>query len=215
MKIFDSKRFLGFLFLAMGLAWLVIPLVAWSIIGLDGFDEVPARITEITVSQSVYVEYTYQNEHYTARSNVYNSNMRVGDELRVYVDPDDPQNIYAQGTNIIFIVFASLGTAFLAAAAILLALTARRKRKKEELLAHGERAEATIMEVARAPLVKINGRSPYQIICCVSDSSGYATRYKTGYLTRDPSAALAGRQTLPVYLDPDDKENYYIALEEI
>lgn len=64
--------------------------------------ETTAIVTDIVSSSSdsntyapVY-SYTYEGQDYTAQSRVYSSNLKMheGDEVKFYVNPDDPQTYY-------------------------------------------------------------------------------------------------------------------------
>lgn len=221
MKIFSAKKFVGIFFLIFGLIWLAGSLLAMFATDFGSYDEVSAVITDIIDggysddSPDVYVEYEYNGVRYSGRSNYYSSSMRIGDEMRIYVAPDNPNEFFAKGTETIAVVFAVLGLAFFLAGAILLLSTIQKRRKEEALKSSGERIDADITGIERVSHVRINGRNPYRILCKVTTPSGAVYEYKTGYIRQDPSGTLSGLRTLPVYVDTYERDKYYIALEEI
>lgn len=81
-------------------------------------DEVTATISEIHVSHvhnkkktTVTVTYTYNNENYEKKLNFYDFTMSEGKQLTLFVNPEDPTQIFAGKREYILpIVFIVLGS---------------------------------------------------------------------------------------------------------
>lgn len=56
----------------------------------------------------VYVSYTVDGQSYTSLSNVYSSSYRVGKEIKIFYDPNDPAVIRGDG-KLLGMIFAGIG----------------------------------------------------------------------------------------------------------
>lgn len=62
--------------------------------------------------------------------------------------------------------------------------------------------------------VTVNGRHPYIAVLQYTDESGRLLEFRSSSMMQDPTAQLAG-QLVPVYVDRDDPENYYVDLQSV
>lgn len=75
------------IFIAMGV------LINTSLQGYKNYIDINATIVEITDEQEVYVQYQVDRKVYTSKTNTYSSSYKVGQELQVAYNPNDPSEV--------------------------------------------------------------------------------------------------------------------------
>lgn len=166
----------------------------------------------------VIVQYEVNGRTMEARLDSYDSSMYEGDEVAIFYDPQNPSNISATSQQIANWILLGMGVIFTLIGGGLTITKLKGKSKKESLMQNGECVGAEINEVQLNRGYRVNGRSPFVIICRWRDpQSGEYYLFGSENLWYDPRPILAEKQltTLPVYLDPQNYKRYYVSTEEI
>ena len=101
------------------------------------------------------------------------------------------------------IIFGSVGAGFL--------FSNRRKQlRRDGLISNGYYEIATVVSVERNPMLRINGRQPYIVVCRI-ERDGVLHEYRSDSLFSHPG--LNDGDLIPVYLDPQDEKRYYVDVE--
>ena len=101
------------------------------------------------------------------------------------------------------LMFGGFGVLFGGLGAWMAWLPIHRDRVVARLLDHGTLTTARIEDVTQDRRFSMNGRHPWVIRCSWTDPDGrirYCNSENTWY---DPTPYLEGRETLPLYYDPD------------
>jgi len=107
-------------------------LILFAMGSAKDFVPTTARITDITVDDEVYVEYVVGSQRYNEKTNSYSSSYRVGQELKIKYNPDDPHEI-VDGSMTFGYVVTGIGLVMLVAAIYSLVNNFKKKKAYEEL----------------------------------------------------------------------------------
>ena len=110
-------------------------------------------------------------------------------------------------------VFGLTGLVLAVSGGTCLVLERRKKRVQRELLARGQVVMTQFLQARANPSVQINGRWGYEVYCGYGDGMGTQHIFKSGLVWVDPTPFLQDVQ-IPVYVDGDNFERYYVALDE-
>lgn len=135
----------------------------------------------------------------------------AGDSVQVLYDPASPHD--AKINSFFELWFASLilgllGLVFAGIGYGLIIAGIRRAALIKKLLASGQKVEAAVKQVALNTSIKVNGRSPYQIICEYNDG-GEVRVFTSDDIWFDPTEYLK-EQKISVYVDPANHKKYYV-----
>lgn len=135
----------------------------------------------------------------------------IGDTVPVIYDPVSPVHAEINSFfNLWFgpLVLGFLGMVFTAVGSGMIIVRIHRAGMIKRLLATGQKIEVPVKEIIRNTTLKINHRSPYQIICEYNDG-GMVRVLKSDYIWFDPREYVK-TPNLMVYMDPVHHKNYYI-----
>jgi Protein of unknown function (DUF3592) len=138
----------------------------------------------------------------------------VGDTVEVLYDPDDPEDAKLAGFFNLWglsLIFGALGAAFTGVGGYLVHRTRAPSREDIQWLRrHGRRVQGRSPRVVEGDVV-VNDQSPYVIEIDVHEPMrGPARVLRSEYLWFDPAEYLKDRETVDVYIDPEDLERYYV-----
>lgn len=166
----------------------------------------------------VYVNYTYNGQQYNrVQIGFYSSSMYEGKEIALYCDPQHPERVVVQGSDIIAAaIFAVLGIIFFGVGMTLIISSIRRKARKKKVRENGRALYATVDEINRSRNVTVNGRHPYVVFCSYRDDYKDITyRFKSDYLWVNPEPVITVGSTIKVYVEADNYKNYYVDAESM
>jgi hypothetical protein len=136
----NSKKIVLSMFAVIGLIFMVVGAVVCSNVFSYG-DKVgtTAIITDFETYQDyangrmhtrhkTHITYDVEGHSYTNVVHMYSSSWNVGDEIEIYYDPVDPQNVGSKDTDFVFLVIPCLGVLFFCLGSIVL-LADRKKQK--------------------------------------------------------------------------------------
>lgn len=160
------------------------------------------------ISYSVFIEYTFEGMQYDNMLGYYSSGMHKGQVVKIYVDPESPNNIRSNSllAEILMIV---LGLPFTIFGMCFVVSSIRKAATKKRLLCDGEQMIGTITYVALDKSVRINGRYPYKAEVEVIDPmTGEKYLYSSEGIMQDITW-LTG-ESVTVYVDAADRSCYYV-----
>lgn len=138
-----------------------------------------------------------------------------GEQVPVLYPPDNPNRARIESAFSLWggaLIVGALGAVFALIGGGLALVPFLSRRKAKQLLAGGRRIEAAFQGVERNTSVHVNGRHPY---CIISQWQNPVTSevhvFRSGNLWFDPTEYI-DRQSIPVYLDPDNPRRYHVDL---
>lgn len=141
------------------------------------------------------------------------SHFNLGEEISIIYLPDDPQRatinnflgLYGAGT-----ILGVMGLAFASTGLIPLYFIRRRANRDQRLKRDGMPINVKISEIVVNTNVRINHRSPYQIIADYHDTlNNRLIRYKSGYIFYDPTPYI-NKELVTVYVNKKNPKIYYL-----
>ena len=105
--------FFGIIFALYGSSVAIYYIKKRNLLSHEG-EQVTATITSIRGRRKhrrVYIRYIFNNEVYEAKLGYYSSSMRIGDDVELYINKDDPEDyIYAgNGPIVLGVIFIVIG----------------------------------------------------------------------------------------------------------
>lgn len=170
-------------------------------------------------SRSYYpiVKYKDQNgTEYSFKSNFYSSDMYIGKQVDVYYNKELPgkaELLMPDWFIAIFLLFPFAGAVFLFVGLVMLLKKRKMVKLKAYLLQYGQVVKADITNIYQNTGLKVNGQSPYLVECCYTDNRGEKYLYKSNNLYYNPLPYIENN-SVKVYLHPENKSIYYIAVQE-
>lgn len=210
---------IGLVFFLIGVVWLF-----FGIRFVSKAEEVYSVISDITSYRdsdgdrhyTAYVDYEFDGEYfYDVALSSYSGSMRVGKEVKVLVDPENPGEPQTIMSSIVGgIIFAAFGAIFAGVGFIPMIFMGRTNSKGKKLMEQGRYIMAKIESIEQNRKVAINGRHPYLIYCSHEDVfSGTVYRFKSKSIWYDPNAYFQIGMEIKVYVDGQDYSNYYVDVD--
>lgn len=211
--LFGGFAVLGLLFAVCGGIWLHADTAFYRTAGIT-----QGEIVEIAAvangEHRPIVRYAVDGAEYTVRLNNYTSSMRVGDVFPMYYTPQAPQEArnktYLGGE-----IFLCVGGGFFLLGAGALGIFAAHGGKKRRLTEKGDAVSARITAVRCKENVRVNGRTPYYVLCETGAVPALAgKRLKSRCVYEPLSQALVG-QSVRIYFDPAKPTRYWVDTDSL
>jgi hypothetical protein len=136
---------------------------------------------------------------------------RVGEAVKVLYNPADPQSARIKSFFQLwfgFLMVFVLGLVFAAVGLGMIFVRARGRKRADWLRLHGRRMKTAFKGVQLNQSLRVNGRSPYQIVSQSSDPGSNTVRlYQSENIWFDPSDHIK-EQAIDVLVDPNDPKKY-------
>lgn len=136
---------------------------------------------------------------------------RVGEAVRVLYHPADPHGARIKSFFQLwfgFLIVFALGLVFAAIGLTMIVVQARGRKRAEWLRQHGRRMKTAYKGVEINQSLRVNGRSPYQIISQAPDPSSNTVRvFESENIWFDPSEYIKS-ETIDVLVDPNNPKRY-------
>ncbi len=136
---------------------------------------------------------------------------RVGEVVTVLYNPADPYSARIKSFFQLwfgFLIVFFLGLVFAAIGLGMVFVRAQASKRAEWLRQHGRRVKTAYKGVELNQSLRVNGRSPYQIITQSPDPSSNTVRvFESENIWFDPSEYIKG-ETIDVLVDPNDPKKY-------
>lgn len=225
MKGNGTEKLIFGIFLAVGLILAGIG-VGWLVNSINVSNKAlttTAVITEIDTYRdsdgdrhhNVYISYEVDGVTYDdVRLGEYSSSMYEGKEIEIKYLEDKPGKPYASlwmGPIMLMI----MGLIFGLVGGVGFFATLKNKIQGKKLIAEGRCLQATVESIDWNRNYRVNGQSPYVIICTYKDEfSNTVYRFKSGNIWYDPSIKLPVGSLVDVYVDPQDYSKHYVDTEK-
>ncbi len=138
---------------------------------------------------------------------------KIGDGVTVSYDPKDPENAEIAGYyDMIYIgaVFGAIGVVFGSIGSFFLIRYIRRQKEIAWLKQNGTPVQADFSHVHHDTSYKVNGKSPYIIICNWDNPyTGATMQFKSEHIWIDPKPFIQ-QPKLTVLIDINDPKRHYI-----
>lgn len=167
------------------------------------------RRTEHDVFVSFYVD----GEKYDGEINSYNSGMHVGNRIKVYYNPADPDDFICESDangNIIPII---VGIIFSLVGIIPMVIIVKNLFTKNIVIHDGECIQAQIDAVQMNTFISVNGKHPWNIYCsCFDPMTGEKHLFKSRNFYGEFTGAFeqADITAVNVYIKQGNYKKYYV-----
>jgi uncharacterized protein (UPF0333 family) len=164
-------------------------------------------------SHDVFVKYTVDGEEYESEYGEYTSGMRVGQEVEVYYDPENPGDART-GSYFLPVIFMGIGGLFIVIGFAFVIVNFKSSRSRKKLVQNGDALSGKIIDVKMNTTLRINNRYPYKAECEVInpfDNEKYL--YSSENITSDITELIG--QDVTVYVDKKDRKKYYVDINEL
>lgn len=221
-----EKRLFGFfaiggaIFLIVGIVWVL------NTFNYEGKIETVGVITRIEArtdsdgdtDHDVYVAYKADGVRYESLLGGYAASYHVGDSLDIYYDKENPKIIGNKSLDLLALIFPAMGLIFLAIGIGPFIKRAGVKRRNEKLQKEGYLVYADYKGIENNKYYSVNGRNPYNIYAAwVNPEDGETWTFKSENLWYDPSEEIRdkGIKQIPIYVDMNKKNKYFMNLDEV
>lgn len=160
-----------------------------------------------------YVDYEYEEREYRhVELGFYLSTMRLGKEITVKIDPDDPGRAKASGESLFgSIIMGIMGIVFSAFGYIPMINDFRNRNRTKELRERGRYIYATVERVDINYNYSSNGKNPFVLYCYYEDEySGIIYKFKSDNIWTDPSLVFSEGSKVRVFVKENDYSNYHV-----
>lgn len=158
---------------------------------------------------SVYVSYTVNGENYEGKLDYYSSFMRVGNTVKIFYMPDDPQDMISAGSNVVLVtIMIAFGIICIGLGTTCVAVPAAKKRRLNRLKKTGRKVNARVKEFDCSGKTRVMGKNIARLVCVDPDGNRYETRF-----LYDNQRYFDIETPVAVYVDPDDPEKYAIDVD--
>lgn len=222
--MFTKVRIISGIFAVIGL----LMLMGGSYFYLSGYSQeksgivVTGQIIDLSVHRSddgasycPVVKYTDGQEEYVIESSYCNSGYRnaLGDDIDVIYQPGNPGNAVIHAFGGLYggaVILLGMGAVFALIGTLPLIIMYLRNKSGQRLLREGMPVSARISEVVMNTMISINGRSPFQIVAQVHDSTENTVKlYHSHNIGFDPSPFI-NQEFVTVYVDTKNPEKYFM-----
>lgn len=108
---------------------------------------------------SVYVSYTANGENYEGKLDYYSSFMRVGNTVKIFYMPDDPQDMISAGSNVVLVtIMIAFGIICIGLGTTCVAVPAAKKRRLNRLKKNGRKVNARVKEFDCSGKTRVMGK---------------------------------------------------------
>ena len=164
-----------------------------------------------------YASYEFNGKEYKhVKLSVGQTNLYVGREMILLIDPDNPVNVNTE-ENILLerkILFGIGGFALVLGMGILIS-TFLRKLKHKKLLENGKHIYATVDSIELDMQRTYMDRHPYVVNCSYEDiSTKEKYFFKSHPVTFNPSEFYRPGDKIDVYVDQYNKDKYYVEVRD-
>jgi len=207
-----------------------------------------ATITDIQIvrrgsdnyDRRVYVSHVIDGVEYEGLLGHWHSGMRVGQQIAVYYNPDNPRSFRSGSNRYIYLLVALFGTVFFAAGVMPPYMMRRQSMRQKNMIANGKKVMATVYDVMRGNM-NTSGHRPNRLnawivsnittdghnspsrrtscilICRYKDEmTGTIHVFKSQNVWVDlPELSKEEPLLVPVYVYSNDYSKYHVAVEEL
>ena len=222
--LFTIFTIVGILLMVVG----IVILVKFQLFAKTA-DEVTATITDIKeyrtensdgeteYDHDVFVRYEYEGYTHDVKLSIYSSSMRVGKNITLLVDPDNPRKVKVKGLESWpALIPIGIGLVFALIGIIPLIVIRKNERKARLLMQNGRRLQAVIDEIKENTTISVNDSHPFVIYCSYDDGlGGNVYHFKSGNIWSDPYEVCDVGSVIDVWVKQDDYSQYYVDVDAL
>ena len=140
------------------------------------------------------------------------SSYDLGEVVEIYYDIINPDDTHIVRYEWFWMSFLSItGIAFIGGGIIWGFLIWLRANRRNWLLKNGSVLEGIIQSIVQDPQIMLQDKPAFVILCAwKKDEHSSSLLFKSEPLAADPTVFLEERETLPIYIDLQNPENYWI-----
>ena len=227
MKQSLKENLVWLIFSAIGLIFTVVGgFITIYTLNYENKVDTVGTITSITshrdsdgdTSHTVYVTYNVGGNTYESRLNSYSSTFYEGKTIDIYYDQNNPNKIGVKSLDLLCLIFPGIGLIFLIIGISGLIVKKKKSNLEKRLKMSGTTIYATYVETIMNTSYRVNGRSPYNVICewnNPADNQKYI--FKSKDIWYNPANTIAERniQKFPVYVDPNNMKKYAVDIDSL
>lgn len=161
------------------------------------------------------VEYTFREKEYEVTLSESSSNIHVGDEIALYVNPTNPKNV--RTAELLFLqsfILSIVGLPFLIIGIVFLIIVRRRSKTKKLLIQTGRKIYAKVTGGEMVYNYMVNNRHPFKLECTYTDfGTGAVYLFSSRNMWLDPNFYIG--QQIEVYVNPDNYKKYYVNVDSL
>lgn len=188
---------------------------------------VPVESTIVSITRYgeddhiVMIEYTYDSVLYSGKYNIYTSDMREGDTIMIYVNPENPSKFYSANTFLYIILPGIFAVVFAAIGFPLFIYAFKINKIKKSMIQNGRKKIGVITEVKtnyNYTMSKGRHRSyrSHIIVSVIDDYTQQEVKYKSrGFWSPSDLGVQLGVTEIDVWVDRDNKNVYYVDTDKI
>lgn len=204
--ILNIFLFAGLIFFSFGL----VMYSSYKNVDMSELGTTMATITNIDTyieddekKHDVYITYSVDGTSYQGELNGYSSNMKVGKEVELLYELNDPSIMrFPFGEFMSAVLFACLGGFFVVFGLVGDIVTLKKMRYTKMLFKNGEQLKGVISEVILDRTIKINGRCPYRVIATtLNPKTNEILEAKSGMYKSNPSPYVEIGSEVIIYAD--------------
>lgn len=176
------------------------------------------RDSDGDMSHRVYVSYSYGGNRYEdVRLGEYSSSMRKGGEIKLMIDPDDPEKARTGfGMILLPTVFSGMGLIFVCVGLIPLIVMGKRAAATKKLIQAGHYIWATVESIDYNTSYSVNGQHPYVVYCTYRDEYRDVTyRFKSDNIWTNPQSVITCGSEIKIFVDRQNYKNYHVDIEGV
>lgn len=211
-----------FIFLFIGTIFLIISFFLYKrVFNYQNVTTTKGVITDIVYKNDnnlVYVNYFVNGIEHESKLNGYSSSFKVGKEIDIYYNNDNPDKIGVKSLDYVFLLFPFFGLLFTIISAVGIAINLKKKDLQEWLINNGDIIYADYISTDINKSYTINGKHPYNILCRwidPIDNKEYVFKSNNIWENVDNIIKYKKIKQFKVYIDSNNKKKYYVDLEEI
>ena len=187
--------------------------------------EIAAVITNIEADNSedntkykVYVQYIVNAKVYTQTLSYWDASMSAGQEINIYYNPNNPNELITNKSNYVLLLFPLLGIIAIVVGILKIIRAVKYRRTKPVSPKNEKYVDAAIEEIIYDASYVKNGKSPYYITCkWKNPENGNIYLFKSGNIWYNPRFIIEDKEitTLSVRLNEGNPKKYSVSLESI
>lgn len=164
----------------------------------------------------VSISYSIDGKAYESKINGCPRDCHVGKQIDIYYDKDNPNRIGVKSLDMVFLIFPGLGIIFVIIGGRGILGIVNAKKSLKRLKESGQLIYADYVETILNTSYKVNGRSPYKIICeWVDPTDGNYYKFKSKNIWTNPENIIEQKNItkFPVYINNNNKKKYVVDID--
>ena len=165
-----------------------------------------ATITNINhTNETIKISYSYNGEVYSETSSFYSSFYQKGDELKIYINPNNPNEYYVSDTIYVAVIFYCIAGLFSLISIVLFVISNNHEKVINDCLNYGYKKTLEVQEIKRSHVYN-KGKSYFYLVVKYQGKN-----YNSDLFTISRSSKSNNKYLVDAYFLENGK--YYIKLD--